>query len=168
MGFLPDVKGMTAKLEDHFQQLVAELRVLGDKLDGILDELRKKNQGGVPLAVIILVALVVVLIAGLGVCGDALFEDEDEKNDLGLVRVELASHEYDDGGCWDGECYDGGGDQDGQWNNDQRNHNRRNRGAFSPGPFDDSPVDAFNGNTICLPGSNCYTDDRQREGERPR
>ena len=78
-----------------------------------------------------------------------------------------ADHEYGDGGrCYDGEWssqeYD-------QWNGNDRNRNRdRNRGAFSPGPFDDSPVDAFNGNTICLPGSNCYTDDRQREGEQPR
>lgn len=33
---------------------------------------------------------------------------------------------------------------------------QKHRGNFSPGPFEDSPVDAFNGNTICLPGSTCY------------
>lgn len=64
----------------------------------------------------------------------------------------LANHEY--GGCYEGECSDQEYDQ---WNSEQNNHNRRNRGAFSPGPFDDSPVDAFNGNTVCLPGSTCYT-----------
>lgn len=55
--------------------------------------------GGVPLALIILVALGVVLLAGLGFCGDALFEDEDEVNDVGM---ELSSHDYctaDHDGC---------------------------------------------------------------------
>lgn len=33
---------------------------------------------------------------------------------------------------------------------------QKHRGNFSPGPFEDSPVDAFNNNTICLPGSTCY------------
>lgn len=79
---------------------------------------------------------------------------------LGLVTPAYANHERSR--CYD-EC-DGGGYGDGdnsrqdydQWRNEDRNRNRnRNRGAFSPGPFDDSPVDAFNGNTICLPGSYC-------------
>jgi hypothetical protein len=73
---------------------------------------------------------------------------------------------------YDYECSERGdysGDQEyDQWNSDQRNHNGRERGAFSPGPFDDSPVDAFNGNTICLPGSTCTPDDRQREEQPPR
>lgn len=70
----------------------------------------------------------------------------------GPAGVTVASHEYD-------------GDQDyDQGNNEDRNRNRnRNRGAFSPGPFDRSPVDAFNGNTVCLPGSTCYSD-RREEG----
>lgn len=74
---------------------------------------------------------------------------DDDNNSLG--HLELVSHEYGDGGDQD---YD-------QWDSDQRNHNRRNRGAFSPGPFTDSPVDAFNGNTVCLPGSTCYADRRE-------
>jgi hypothetical protein len=73
----------------------------------------------------------------------------------------MADHERER--CYGDECYEQDYDQ---WNNEDRNRNRnRNRGAFSPGPFDDSPVDAFNGNVICLPGSTCYQDDRQREGE---
>ena len=118
------------------------------KVTGLLR--RKGERGGVPLALIIAVVLVLVLLGGFGLCGDALFEDEDERNDLGLVRVELVSHEYDDGGYYeDGdEGYGGGQNYEDQWSNEDRNRNRnRNRGAFSPGPFRDSPV------TICLPYS---------------
>lgn len=87
-------------------------------------------------------------------------------DDQSLGRIQLVSHEYGGGECWDESCR-GGQDYD-QWNNEDRNRNRnRNRGAFSPGPFDDSPVDAFNGNTICLPGSTCYTDDRRQGNEPP-
>lgn len=85
---------------------------------------------------------------------------------LGPAPAAYADHER--GRCYEGE-YCGDQDYD-QWNNEDRNRNRnRNRGAFSPGPFDDSPVDAFNGNVICLPGSTCYTDDRQRDeqGQQP-
>lgn len=110
-------------------------------------------RGSVPLALVVLVAVAIILIAGLATCGDALFEDEDETNDLGLPAL-IMDHE-----CYEyGDC---GGDQsyEDQWSNEDRNRNRnRNRGAFSPGPFDRSPVDAFNGNTVCLPGSTCYSD----------
>lgn len=149
---IPKIGELTAQLDERFKQLIA-------KLDEILAELRtQKERGGVPLALIIGIVIVVVLLGGLGMCGDALFEDEDERNDLGLVRVELVSHEYDDGGGYEGD-YEGGQNYEDQWSNEDRNRNRgRNRGAFSPGPFDDSPVDAFNGNTICLPGSTCYGD----------
>lgn len=87
------------------------------------------------------------------------------------AAVKAESHEGgygESGDCeYDGYCgdYQGSGSQEYDQNygsRDDRNRSRnRNRGAFSPGPFDDSPVDAFNGNTICLPGSTCYTDDRQ-------
>lgn len=79
----------------------------------------------------------------------------------GPVGVQLADHE-----CYGEDCYDPGRQDYDQWNNEDRNRNRnRNRGAFSPGPFDDSPVDAFNGNTVCLPGSTCYGDRRDdRQG----
>jgi hypothetical protein len=111
-------------------------------------------RGSVPLALVILVALGVALMAGMAFCGDALFEDEDEVNDVGLVLV--TDHECEYGDC--GQDYD-------QWNNRDENRNRnRNRGSFSPGPFDRSPVDAFNGNTVCLPGSTCYSDRPEDDG----
>ena len=62
------------------------------KVTGLLRR-KKSETGGIPLALIIGVVIVLVLLGGLGVCGDALSEDEDERNDLGLVRVELVSHE---------------------------------------------------------------------------
>jgi hypothetical protein len=154
MGLFPNVKDITAQLNDKFDRLIA-------KLDEILTELRTQKgepRGSVPLALIIGVVIVLVLLGGLGVCGDALFEDEDERNDLGLPALVL-DHEYDDGGY-----YDRGGDQnyEDQWSNEDRNRNRnRNRGAFSPGPFDDSPVDAFN--NVCMPGATCHYDGRQED-----
>lgn len=90
----------------------------------------------------------------------ALCNDEDEDS-FGPIR--LVSHEYDERGDYSGDQ-----DYEDQWSNEDRNRNRqRDRGAFSPGPFDDSPVDAFNGNVVCLPGSTCYTDDRQRDRPPP-
>lgn len=38
MGLMPDVKGMTAKLEERFSQLIAEIRVLQDKLDTLIEQ----------------------------------------------------------------------------------------------------------------------------------
>lgn len=38
MGLMPDVKGMTAKLEERFAQLIAEIRVLQDKLDTLIEQ----------------------------------------------------------------------------------------------------------------------------------
>lgn len=75
----------------------------------------------------------------------------------GPAGVTVASHEYD---CWGEDCYgdDRGYEQD--YSSRDRNRNRgRDRGAFSPGPNDDS----FNGNTVCLPGSTCYTDRRDQD-----
>ena len=105
------------------------------------------DTGSVPLALIILVALAVVLMAGLAVCSDALFEDEDEPDDLG-IRVELISHERDD--CYGYECREGGSGNEGEYRDDNR------RAGISPGPFDRSPVD-FRDNrvTICFPFANC-------------
>lgn len=134
------------------------------------------EQGSVPLAVLILVALAVLMVIGLAVCTDALFEDEDEANDLGRGRVVLISHErercYDEWGCEEEGGYYGedrgygGGYSGGDYGHNRRDDRNRDRGAFSPGPFDDSPVDAFNGNVICLPGSQCRPDDRNRDEER--
>ena len=112
--------------------------------------------GSVPLALLILVALGVVLLAGLGVCTDALFEDEDETNDLGVAVTQLAYHEED---CNEYGC-DSNYSQD--YSSRDRNRNRgRDRGAFSPGPFEDSPVD-FRDNCISL---DCGG--RERDQEEP-
>lgn len=72
-----------------------------------------------------------------------------------LAYHEECDPEYDD-------CY--GDRYENDYSSNDRNRNRgRDRGAFSPGPFRDSPVDAFNGNTVCLPGSTCYGDRRDDE-----
>jgi hypothetical protein len=121
--------------------------------------LRPAEEGSVPLALIILVVLALVLLAGLGFCGDALFEDEDEVNDLGVAVTQLAYHEED---CWGDEC--GGDDYSQDYSGRDRNRNRgRNRGAFSPGPFDRSPVD-FRDNCISLDCSG--RDEGRRDGRR--
>lgn len=123
------------------------------------------EHGGIPLAMIIGLLVIFVIIGGLFATCDALWTDEDEPGDLNMGALPALVADHD---CWEGDCY-GGGDRDygSDYSSDDRNRNRgRNRGAFSPGPFDDSPVDAFNNNTICLPGSTCYTDDRQRDERR--
>jgi len=110
--------------------------------------------------------LVLIILAVIGLF--AICVDGDDGDDDLMGRIELVSHDYDGGGYdEDPRCYDGGcSSQDDQWSNRDENRNRgRNRGAFSPGPFDDSPVDAFNGNTICLPGSTCRFDGRRGEDE---
>lgn len=79
----------------------------------------------------------------------------------GPVGITVASHEYDD--CYGDDCR--GDRYENDYSGNDRNRNRgRDRGAFSPGPFRDSPVDAFNGNTVCLPGSTCYGDRRDDQG----
>jgi hypothetical protein len=118
--------------------------------DTTADDSRLED-GSVPLALIILIGLAVVLMAGLAVCSDALFEDEDEVDDLGLrstYSVVLVSHERDD--CYGQDCRDGGSGDEGDYRDDNR------RAGISPGPFDRSPVD-FRDNrvTICFPFANC-------------
>jgi hypothetical protein len=44
MPFGVNVKDLTAKLDDKFQQLVAELRLIGDKLDTLIDLQRQEAQ----------------------------------------------------------------------------------------------------------------------------
>lgn len=76
----------------------------GDPYDTVEGDSRLR--GSIPLALIILIGMAVVLMAGLAVCSDALFEDEDEVNDLGLPAL-VVDHE-----CYD--CDDGwGGGSDG-------------------------------------------------------
>lgn len=131
---------ITGDVVDTAGDVVGEVTgAVGDLLDG--DE-----RGGIPLALLILAGLVVVLVGGLAVCGDALFEDEDEPNDLG---VELVSRDYggggndrDDSGDGSGECEEASGycsDDD-----------------LSP-RFDDSPI------IICLPDSRCDFGGREEE-----
>lgn len=107
--------------------------------------------------------LLAAFFVGMLVAGCmAWVNDEDS---MGPVQLQLVSHERDR--CYDEDCYDQGG-YDGygsDYGHNRRDDRNRNRGAFSPGPFDDSPVDAFNGNVICLPGSTCTPDDRQRDEE---
>jgi hypothetical protein len=109
------------------------------------------EQGGVPLALIILVALGVAVVAGLGFCGDALFEDEDEVNDLGAPAL-ILDH---DGGdpCWDyGDC-GGGYDERNGGSGDGRGGDGRFGGGRS-GDYDGGPGDDCRnacGNTIIVP-----------------
>lgn len=105
------------------------------------------------------VTLVGLILLGF-VVGLAVLQIGTGYRPAGIV---LVSHDCE----WEGDC--GGQSYDGQWSNEDENRNRnRNRGSFSPGPFDRSPVDAFNGNTVCLPGSTCYgqPDDRRQDEER--
>jgi hypothetical protein len=46
MGLMPDIKGITAKLEDRFAQMMTELQLIRETLDAILGELR--TQRGAP------------------------------------------------------------------------------------------------------------------------
>lgn len=118
-----------------------------------IDRYDDSQRGAIPLALLILLIVAVIFVGGLFASCDALFEDEDEKNDLGSARVELVSHDWD------------GGDQDYDSNygsRDDRNRNRnRNRGAFSPGPFDRSPIDMRN---ACI-SLDCSGRERDRREE---
>lgn len=111
--------------------------------------------GSLPLALIILIGLAVVFLAGLAVCTDALFEDEQERDDLGEPRIVLISHERDR--CYNGDC-DGGSGNEGEYRDDNR------RAGISPGPFDRSPVD-FRDNrvTICFPFARCDSEQSPEE-----
>lgn len=85
-----------------------------------------KDRGSIPLALLILIGLFVVVIIGLAMCGDAMFEDEDEENDLG----------------WAGPAATAGDRED---NRGGRNKNGRDCegsedcSTFSPS-FEDSPI----------------------------
>ena len=104
--------------------------VVGTVVGAVVPE--DDEHGGVPLAVLILAGLVLVLIFGLGLCGDALFDDEDETDDLGYRSELVTDHRRGDNGS--GEC----SGSDGSCSDDD----------LSPS-FDQSPV------WICLPGSTC-------------
>lgn len=107
--------------------------------------------GGIPLALLILIALAVLLLAGLGFCGDALFEDEDERNDVGIAQI--LNHEDGDP-CWDyGDCGGGYDERNGGGSGDRRGGDGRYGGGRS-GDYDGGPGDDCRnacGNTIIVP-----------------
>ncbi|MCA1572367.1 MAG: hypothetical protein LC798_19105 [Chloroflexi bacterium] len=97
------------------------------------------EDGSIPMAVLIAVGIIVLLFIGIGVCGDAIFEDEDEENDLGWVPVaELMDRDEDNDPRHD--CY--------------RAEASCEDNDFSPS-FDKSPVEDSFQITVCLPGSTC-------------
>lgn len=102
------------------------------------------QRGGVVADILIFIGAVVVVAAVAGVaCGQC----------VGSAGAEgwAPGTSYHEGRRGDGGDNGNGNDQ-------RRCHHATGdcRGSFSPGPFDRSPVDAFNGNTVCLPGSTCY------------
>lgn len=123
----------------------------------VADDSRLGDAGGIPLAMIILLVVVFLILAGVFASCDALFEDEDEPGDLGY-RVELVSHEYDGGDCYGDDC----APQD----YDNRGEDNR-RAGISPGPFDRSPVD-FRDNrvTVCFPFARCDSQSDEQEPAR--
>lgn len=103
-----------------------------------------KERGSIPMAVLIALGLIVFVIMGMALCGDAIFEDEDEENDLGWgPGVELVTGRD--------ECRN-------QCGNEHPDCYKARAACsdddFSPS-FDKSPVeDSFNP-TICLPYAHC-------------
>jgi hypothetical protein len=84
--------------------------------DTVADDSRLPDDGGVPLAMIILVVVGVLVVGGFVASCDAIFSDEDEINDLGLpaLVVDHDCYEYGDCGGSDGNTgYDGEGGRSG-------------------------------------------------------
>ena len=104
-----------------------------------------KERGGIPLAVLIGVGIILFVIIAMAVCTDAIFEDEDEANDLGQ-GVELVAGGGGRGGDCDGDrsCESRPGSDDCK---DSTGHCEDNDASPS---FQDSPV------ILCLPGSTCH------------
>lgn len=91
------------------------------------------------MGVLIAVGIVIFVFIMMGVCGDALFEDEDEENDLGWGPVaELAGGDDNRGGRNDNgrECAD-----------------TEDCSTFSPS-FEDSPI------IVCVQPGACRFDGR--------
>lgn len=105
-------------------------RLLGhqpnEPFDTVADDTRIPDDGGIPLAMIILIVVVFLILGGAFATCDALWDDAEEPGDLGLAAELVVvtpsggmagpgantgpsprDHEYDDG-CWDGECGRGG------------------------------------------------------------
>lgn len=155
----PVVTPTVSPAERKVKRLLDRQTTIGGT-DTVADDTRLPDEGGVPLSMIILLVAVFLILGGLFATCDALWEDPDEENDLGLPAL-VVNHDCDYYGDCGGDRYGYGSD----YGSEDQNRNRgRNRGAFSPGPFDDSPVDAFN--NACLPGATCYYDG-QRGDEPP-
>lgn len=78
-----------------------------------------RDERGVTFGPIVGIVVVVLAIVGFF----ALCNENEEVDVDGLGRVELVSHDYDDG-CWDGECGRERGDQ----------YGGDGRGGYSGGP----------------------------------
>lgn len=131
--------------------------IMGDVLDtggDIIGEITGQTvedpeKGGSGMIALLVIAFVIVIMVGFFSVCDLAFNDENEPGDNHLLgRIQLVSHQYDDGGdCdWDGDCggYDNGDRNTGygsDYGGNRRDDRNRNRGAFSPGPFDRSPID---------------------------
>jgi hypothetical protein len=88
----------------------------------IADAEQEAERGGIPLAAVILLAVLVFVMVGFLATCDALFDDEDEDNDLGSMPARALNHERDR--CYDdGDCGGGEGDEYGD-----------GRGGYSGGP----------------------------------
>lgn len=115
-----------------------------------------RQRGSIPLALLILIGLAVILVAGLAVCGDALFEDEDEVNDLGAPAWMMDRNEEpcqgQDSCQGRGDCYQA---KEPCEDND-----------LSPS-FQDSPVDRSFNPVICILPDSCRFGSQPEEGETP-
>lgn len=96
------------------------------------------ESGSIPLAFIILAAVIFLILAGVFVSCDALFNDEDEPGDLGAPALVL------DHDCYD--CDDWGGGSDGNRGYDGEGGRS---GDYDGGPGDDCRN--LCGNTVIIP-----------------
>jgi hypothetical protein len=88
--------------------------------DTVADDTRLPDDGGVPLALIILVVVGVLVVGGFFASCDALFDDQSEKEDLGMPalvldheRYRCMDHDYCGGGSDGNTGYDGEGGRSG-------------------------------------------------------
>lgn len=121
--------------------------IVGEVLDVLPGDGDNGQRGGLGLSVAIGVGVIILLIVGAFATCDALWNDEDERDDLGgLGRIELVSHHRsgDEGSDNKNGSDDCSGARDGCQDNDL---------SVYPS-FDKSPVERSFNPTICvMPGS---------------
>lgn len=110
-----------------------------------------RDERGVTFGPIVGIVVVVLAIVGFF----ALCNENEEVDVDGLGRVELVSHDYDDG-CWEGECYryderNGGGSGDGRGGDGRFGGGRS--GDYDGGDGDGDRCRNVCNNTFPLPGS---------------